>query len=535
MKKIYSVLFVLIMICASNITKAQIYYVSTYGGTSAGNPTDDVIASVKFRSPERLTYDNDSNMIVVDRGNHVIRKITPAGLVTTIAGSGTAGYKDDNGTSAQFSNPWGAVVDATGNIYVADRDNFRIRKIAPNGDVTTLAGSAAVTGVDNDNPLLASFKQPLDVIFDNNGNLLVADGVGHKIRKIATDGKVTTLAGTGVTGFKDDSNPLLAQFASPSGLGIDKDGNILVADRINNRIRKINSTNNVSTIVGSGTKGTVDNNSPLLAQLSEPYYVDVDADGNMYVVELAHTIRKIASDGKVSVIAGIGGTLGFLDGKGSDAKFYNPAGLCIAKDGTIYVADVSNNKIRKLSTINPLPVKLVSFQGKLDKANGITLSWSTASEQNNAYFELQKSNDGINWSLLQTITGKGNSDQLLIYSYADVSPFNGNNYYLLKQVDFNGKSSLTAPINVNFNLSQVNKLSAYYNNGALAITAQGFTNGNGQIVVRNLNGQVITSQDVNLVNGVNEFAVPVNLQSGLYVLSLLSTSGNQSLKFVAKN
>lgn len=523
------------MIGASTIANAQVYYVSTYGGTTAGNATDDDISAVKFRSPERLTYDNDSNIIVVDRGNHVIRKITPAGVVSTIAGSGISGYTNANGTNAQFANPWGVAIDAGGNIYVADRDNRRIRKIATNGDVSTYAGSGVNDAVDDDNPLQASFKQPLDLVFDKNGNLLVADALSHKIRKIATDGKVSTLAGTGATGFKDDSNPLLAQFASPSGLGIDKDGNILVADRINNKIRKIDLANKVSTIVGSGTKGTVDNDLPLSAQLSEPYDVDVDINGNIYVVELAHDIRKIATDGKVSTIAGIGGTTGFLDGEGSIAKFSSPAGLCIAKDGTIYVADVNNNKIRKLSTVNPLPISLVSFQGKLVQTNGIALSWTTASEQNNAYFDLLKSNDGINWTLLTTINSNGNSSQKLAYSYTDVTPFYGANYYVLKQVDFDGKSSSTAPITVNFNLAQPNKLSAHYNSGTLAIATQGSAIGNGQIIVHNLNGQTLTSKNINLIEGINEFTIPLNLQNGLYVLSLISNKGSQSVKFIAKN
>src|SRR5690606_23022439 len=122
-----------------------------------------------------------------------------------------------------------------------ERDNYRVRKIALNGDVSTVAGSGTSGVADNDNPLLATFKQLLDIVIDLNGNLIVADGTAHKIRKIAPDGKVSTLAGTGIAGFKDDDNPLQSQFSSPSGLGIDNDGNILVADRGNNRIRKIDT------------------------------------------------------------------------------------------------------------------------------------------------------------------------------------------------------------------------------------------------------------------------------------------------------
>lgn len=522
------------------ITKAQTYTVSTYAGSTAGNPTNESIATAKFRSPERVMFDNDNNMIVVDRGNHAIRKInTTTGNVTTIAGStaGTSGsgYVNDNGTNAKFNNPWGATVDAAGNIYVVERDNYRVRKIAPNGDVSTVGGVGTSGTADNDNPLLATFKQLLDIVIDPSGNLIVADGTGNNIRKIATDGKVTTLAGTGVAGFKDSDDPLQAQFSAPSGLGIDNNGNILVADRNNNRIRKIAPDGKVTTVAGSGTKGTVDNDDPLLAQLSDPYDVDVDVDGNMYIIELAHDVRKIATTGKVTTIAGKGGTSGTTDGSGADARFNTPGGLCVAPDGTIYVADLFNHKIRKIIESTTTPVNLISFTAKPQGTNDILISWQTASEQNSSYFELLKSNDGINWSLLTKVDGKENSTQLINYSYTDTAPFNGTNYYLLKQVDNDGKSSLSNAVNVAFNVQGSQVFNVNYLDGNINVSTMGITiSGISTLKISNMNGQVITTRNISLSKEGNKFTIPSFLQPGVYVLTLQSGDNQLYKKIVVE-
>lgn len=539
MKKI-DFLLGLLFVGTIGIANGQTYNATTYaGGGGSGAATTGPIATTKFYSPERLTFDNDGNIIVVDRSNALIRKIDVAtGMISTIAGSGVAGYTDANGVLAQFKNPWGATVDASGNIFVADAGNFVIRKIATDGTVTTYAGNGTSAVTNNDNPLLASFKQPLDVIFDKNNNLLVADGNSNLIRAIAPDGKVTTYAGDGTSAGNslniDNDNPLLAIFDDPSGLGKDKNGNIYVADRFSARIRKIDVDKKVTTVAGSGTVGNTDNTDPLSATFTNPYDVDVDASGNIFVVELSHDVRKIAANGTVTTIAGLPGSSGDVDGVGSIARFYNPSGVLVAPNGVVYVVEVSNQKIKALIP-STLPVNLAYFTGKMNDANGVSLTWSTASEQNNDYFDLLRSSDGVTWSSIKTIKGKGNSNEKAFYSHIDTSPLAGINYYVLKQVDFDGTSTFSDIVDINFKLGVTKKLTGFYENNILVISAESPENDTGRLIVHNLNGQTLASQNINLIAGVNEFTVPVSLQDGLYILSLVSSKENQTIKFGVKN
>lgn len=522
------------------VSNAQTYNATTYaGGGGSGAATTGPIATTKFYSPERLTFDNDGNIIVVDRGNALIRKINVStGMISTIAGSGVAGYNDANGVLAQFKNPWGATVDINGNIFIADAGNYRIRKIATDGTVSTYAGNGTSAVTNNDDPLLASFKQPLDLIFDKDGNLLVADGNSNLIRAIAPDGKVTTYAGDGTSAGSnaniDNDNPLLAIFDDPSGLGKDKNGNIYVADRFSSRIRKIATDKKVTTVAGSGTAGNTDNTDPLSATFTNPYDVDVDIAGNIFVVELSHDVRKIAANGTVTTIAGDPGTSGDVDGVGNVARLYNPSGVLVAPNGIVYVVEVSNQKIKALIP-STLPINLTSFTGKMNDANGVSLTWSTSSEKNNDYFDLLRSSDGITWSSIKTIKGKGNSTEKAVYSHVDTSPLAGVNYYVLKQIDFDGTSTFSDIVDVSFKLTATKKLAGFYENNTLTVSTQSSVSGNGQLIVHNLNGQILTSQNINLVTGVNEFTLPVNLKDGLYILSLLSSEGNQTIKFGVKN
>ncbi len=530
----FDLLLGLFFMGAIGIANAQTYTSTTYAGVgTAGVATDGPIATTKFYAPERLTYDNDGNIIVVDRTNSVIRRIdVSTGLISTVAGS-TRGYLDaTDGLTAKFDYPWGAIVDAAGNIFVADRDNDRIRKIDTDGEVSTYAGNGTSATVNNDNPLLASFMQPLDLVFDKDSNLLVADGNSNLIRAIAPDGKVTTYAGD-ANGFADNDDPLQASFNDPSGLGRDAAGNIYVADRFNHRIRKIDLDRKVTTVAGSGVYGNADNTNPILAKFYQPYDVDVDANGNIFVVELYHDVRKIASTGAVTTIAGLPGTSGDVVGSGDDTRFNNPSGLVIAPNGVIYVVEVSNNKIKAL-TPSTLPVNLTSFSGKMNDANGVSLTWSTASEQNNDYFDLLRSNDGITWTSIKTIKGKGNSSKVETYNHIDSSPLAGINYYLLKQVDFDGASTSFKAVSVNFTLSTSDYLNAYYNNGNLTISTNGNAIKSGTLTVHNLNGQVLLSQAINLSAGAHTLSVPASLETGLYVLSINSTNGNKAVKFVAE-
>jgi sugar lactone lactonase YvrE len=315
--------------------------------TVAGNGTlgfaDGNIADARFYQPTGVAVDAAGNIYVADSQNHRIRKITPGGVVSTLAGSGTAGSAEGDGTAAQFNSPRAVAVDATGNVYVADGINNKIRKITPAGTVSTLAGSGA-SGFEDGDGINAKFYFPKGIALDASGNIYVADDINHRIRKITPTGTVTTIAGS--TSGSDDGDGINAKFHGPRGVTLDAAGNIYVADAGNHRIRKITPTGTVSTIAGS-TVGVTEGIGTA-AKFNTPAGIAVDASGNIYVADDENErIRKITTNGTVSTLAG-GFLQGFTDGGGGDAQFRSPTGLAIDASGNIYVADRHNHSIRKI-------------------------------------------------------------------------------------------------------------------------------------------------------------------------------------------
>jgi len=316
-------------------------------GTLAGDGTpaylDGTGTATQFNGPGGVTVDASGNVYVADTENHRIRKITSEGVVSTLAGNGTAGYADGTVTTAMFHNPIGVAVDGSGTVYVADGLNHCIRKITSAGEVTTLAGSGTA-GFADGTGTAAQFNRPFGVAVDGSGTVYVADYFNHRIRKITAAGVVSTLAGDGTAAFADGTGTA-AQFNRPFGVVVDGTGTVYVADQNNNRIRKITSLGVVSTLAGSGF-GFADG-AGTAAQFSGPQGITVDALGAVYVADRGnHRIRKITPSGVVSTLAGSG--FGFADGTGTVAQFKNPAGVAVDGSGTVYVADAGNNRIRKI-------------------------------------------------------------------------------------------------------------------------------------------------------------------------------------------
>ena len=324
--------------------------VTTLAGSGSEGSEDGNSTSASFNYPNGIAVDNSGNIYVADYNNHLIRKIDSSGNIITLAGSGTQGSENGNGTSASFNNPTGIAVDNDGNVYVADKGSYLIRKIDSSGNVTTLAGSGGY-GSTNGNGTSASFKYPSGVAVDNSGNVYVADTANHLIRKIDSSGNVTTIAGSGTQG-SENGNGTSASFDRPNGVAVDISGNVYVADTDNHLIRKIDTSGNVTTIAGSGDYGSVDGNSTS-ASFNVPSGVAVDSSGNVYVADSNnHQIRKIDSNGNVTTIAG-SGSFGSVNGNGTFASFNSPKGIAVDNSGNLYVADSTNNLIRKL-TITPL-------------------------------------------------------------------------------------------------------------------------------------------------------------------------------------
>jgi len=314
--------------------------VTTLAGSSNGY-ADGAATSAQFNKPYSIAVASDKTVYVADTSNNRIRKVTPGGVVSVFAGSGVVGNADGTGVAAQFSAPWGIAIDSSGVLYVTDQSNHRIRKITSAGVVTTLAGST--NGFADGTGVSTQFSFPQGITVDTSGIVYVADAANNRIRKITTAGVVTTFAGS--TNGYVDATGTSAQFFHPRGLTIDASGTIYVVDSDNNRIRKVTSAGVVTTIAGS-TAGYVDATGAA-AQFNNPRAIAVAPDGTLYVSDASNNrIRKITTAGVVTSLAG--SSLGFADGTGTDALFMHPQGVAIDSAGVIYVADVDNERIRKI-------------------------------------------------------------------------------------------------------------------------------------------------------------------------------------------
>jgi len=338
----------------------------TYGATAsfAGSGqlgwNDGSAATASFDRPKGVAADAAGNIYVADTYNNKIRKITPSGTVSTLAGREIAGMADGSGSAASFNLPSAVAVDVAGNVYVADTNNHKIRKITPQGAVTTLAGSG-IAGSANGTGAAARFYSPQGIAVDASGNIYVADTYNNKIRKITPNGEVSTFAGTGSLGYQDGYSST-SRFYSPYGVAVDASGTVYVADTYNNRIRKITLEGRVSTLAGSGEKDDADGKGKLAA-FHYPKAVAIDAAGTLFVADGDnYKIRQISPEGQVSTLAGIG-LRGSTDGTGGVVSFYSPFGVAIDAMGSVYVSDTDINKIRKVNygcfTVEPsLPAGL---------------------------------------------------------------------------------------------------------------------------------------------------------------------------------
>jgi sugar lactone lactonase YvrE len=325
--------------------------VTTIAGLAGTQGTADGTGSAaRFTYPEGLAIDTTGVLYVADTSNHTIRKISTSNVVTTFAGAArVSGSTDGFGSQARFNFPWDVAVDfATGNLYVADTSNHTIRKVTSDGRVTTVAGLALTAGSTNGTGSAARFRNPWALDVDPSGAVFVADTQNNLIRRIDAAGVVTTVAGSGQYG-RGDATGTSAQFAIPSGIAVANDGTIFVAEHELHDVRRISTTAAVTTFTGQKPVLGTTNGSGTQARFSYPYAVASDSLGNLYIVESAHDVRRIDVNGNVTTLAGLPLTLGTADGTGSAARFYAPAGIVADSAGNFFIADTSNHTIRKMT------------------------------------------------------------------------------------------------------------------------------------------------------------------------------------------
>ncbi len=343
-----------LLLAGAPSANAQSLAFSTVAGYAGQGNADGTSSNARFSNPSSVAVDSAGNVYVADTANHTIRQITASGVVSTLAGSaGLSGSADGMGSAARFNEPQGVAVDSAGNVYVADTGNHTIRMITPSRVVSTLAGLAGATGSTNGTGSSARFYQPEGVAVDSATNVYVADTWNHTIRKITPGGVVTTLAGSaGISGSANGTGTA-ALFYQPQGVAVDNSGNVFVADTGNQVIRQITPAGVVSRLAGSpGNYGSADGTGGS-ARFYGPAGVAVDGLGNVYVADYFNqTLRKVTSAGVVTTLAGLAGSYGSADGTNSTVRFWGPAGVAASGTNTVtvYVADAGNGTIRKLTT-----------------------------------------------------------------------------------------------------------------------------------------------------------------------------------------
>jgi sugar lactone lactonase YvrE len=550
-----SISIILFIILFSLVTAPQVFAVlmiDTVAGTGTAGYSGDggAATAAKLNTPLCITVDSSGNIYIADTYNNRIRKVNTSGIITTVAGNGTVGYSGDGGaaTAAQLFYPAGITIDISGNLYIADWRNNRIRKVNTSGIISTVAGTgtAGYSG-DGGAATAAQVNNPIGVTIDSTGNIYIADRDNRRIRKVNTSGIISTVAGTGTAGYSGDGGAATAaQLNNPTGVSIDSTGNIYIADLINNRIRKVNTSGIISTVAGTGTAGySGDGGAATAAMLYNPYQITVDSNDNIYIADTYNNrIRKVDTSGIISTVAG-NGTQGH-SGDGGDptgAQLNTPRGVTVDSSGNICIADTNNNRIRKVydvpvctggcghgqcvtgdvcqcdagytgatcdqpicsspcvhgtctapdtcscvqgytgavcdqpicdpacvhgtcvapdtcqcdegyqgdycETETPTLVTLSSFTATA-QASRVILQWTTESEIDNAGFNIYRatSADGSYVKInKQLIAAKGSASQGTVYGFIDNNVKNRKTYYYqLEDIDLNGKSTFHEPV-----------------------------------------------------------------------------------------
>ncbi len=359
MKRVTCLLFAVafLALSAGGAARAQQYFWGSYAGKpgSAGS-RDGTGTTALFNNPMATAVDSNGNVYVADTSNNTIRKITSAGVSSTIAGSpGVAGSADGTGSAALFNHPTGIAVTGDGSsIYVADSFNYTIRVVSTGGVVTTLAGTPGVSGAVDGSGAGAAFGNPVAVATDGGGNVYVADSSNNTIRKVTSGGVVTTLAGTpGLAGTTDGTGSG-ALFNNPCGIAAN--GTLIyVADTSNNTIRQVTPAGVVTTLAGTPSLIGSSNGTGSAAQFYFPNGLALDSSGNVYIADTFNQdIRVMTPSGTVTTLAGtatttLPGKAGDVNGTGTAASFNSPTGVAVDGSGNVYIADSTNNTIRKAS------------------------------------------------------------------------------------------------------------------------------------------------------------------------------------------
>ena len=397
--------------------------ISTQGQTITtwfGDGTESVL-----NAPSGLFVASGDTVYIADTGNHRIRRIDPTGGSIIIAGSGTPGFSGDNNpaTAAQLHSPTAVFGDRNGNLYIADTGNHRIRKVDSAGIITTVAGSGTpgFSG-DNNSATAAQLHSPSSIFVDTTGSLYIADRDNHRIRKVAGN-TITTVAGSGTPGFSGDNNPAAsARLHSPSSVFVDTTGSLYIADRDNHRIRRVDPTGIITTVAGNGQRGFFGDDLPATtATLAFPAAVWVDTAGSIFIADrFNQRVRKVSPDSTITTIAGKGEFGFFGDGaQAPTASFKNPTAVFGDSTGSLYIADQGNNRIR-----------LVNMLREQTRATGVSGAHTVGAGEEIPIFSIGVFGDGFNSvsALSLSITDLSDSTRLATGDLSAVNVYRSDNF-----------------------------------------------------------------------------------------------------------
>lgn len=446
------VLNLLVLLFVSNLFAQDIINLYAGDGTGAFSGDGGPVLTSQLRLPSDIYIDASGNKYIADANNHCIRKVTGGGTISTVVGTGgTAGFAGDGGlaTAARLNQPGAVCLDNAGNMYIADATNHRIRKVdALTGIITTIAGNgtASTTG-DGGLATAATINFPYGIAVDNNGDIYFSESSSHVIRKITVStGIISTYAGTiSTSGSSGDGGAATsARLNFPRDICFDGAYNLYIADRVNNKIRKVTAaTGNISTIAGTGTAGSSgDGGAATSARLRGPFGITIDATGNIFIADATNNkIRKVNGvTGVITTFAGTG-TSGYF-GDGGDATLANlnfPTNV-FADASYLYVVDNSNNRVRRIQ-IGPiiLPLGFQDFTATVVERKQVDLNWNSLSEEANSTYILERSSNGLNWEFISDNEINENSTNLHHYSSIDYTPYNGISYYRLSKENLDGE------------------------------------------------------------------------------------------------
>ncbi|MEU5282089.1 RICIN domain-containing protein [Streptomyces asoensis] len=333
--------------------------IRTVAGTGdAGSKGDGAPAvSAQLNRPYGVAVDSTGTVYAADYSGHRVRKITTDGKITTIAGTGVAGPQGDGGpaVAAQLNGPREVAVDREGVVYIADSNNHRVRKVTPDGKISTVAGTGAAGFRGDGGPAAAAhLNLPLGVVVDGEGAVYIADYHNHRVRKVTPDGLISTAAGNGAAGSKGDGGPAIsAQLNGLHGLAVGGAGDLYIADYKNNRVRRVAADGTISTLAGTGVAGFGGDGGPAAsAQLNAPVGVAVDSEGAVYIADYSnHRVRRVTPDGKISTVAGTGAAgFGGDSGPAASAQLNGPRKVAVDCVDSLYVTDHLNNRVRKIAS-----------------------------------------------------------------------------------------------------------------------------------------------------------------------------------------